>query len=299
MQSTGIPSVKPIRRWFRPLKLATLLASLTACSPRSVAETFLLGDHFVRTSNVPYASVARLRLDVYRPRVTHARAPVVVFLYGGRWQTGSKDEYRLLGDALTDRGVVVVIPDYRLHPEVNFPGWVEDAAQAVRWTHENIQRFGGDTTQIWVVGHSAGGHTAVLLALDEHYLRDAKVPDHAVKGYISLAGPVQTVWTDPDVQALMGPRDRWPVSYPATHIDGTEKPLLLLHGADDETVSPLNSTRLAEHIRARGGCAEALVYEDIGHIKIAAALMVPELDIAPVLEDVLAFISDPSVNCRR
>jgi acetyl esterase/lipase len=278
--------------------LLPVLLLLGACSPRRIAETFLIGDHFARTTDIAYAEGERHRLDVYRPNNTRDRLPVVVFIHGGRWQTGSKDEYRLLGDALTDNGVVVVIPNYRLHPEVNFPGWVEDAARAVRWTHENIQRFGGDTTQIWVVGHSAGAHTAVLLALNEHYLRDMKVPDYAVRGYISLAGPVETEWTDPDVQTLMGPRSSWAASYPATYIDGSEKPLLLLHGADDKTDWPLISTRLADLIRARGGCAEVVVYEGIGHIKIAAALMVPELDVAPVMEDVLAFIRGGSA-CGR
>jgi acetyl esterase/lipase len=242
--------------------------------------------------NLPYGEGARDRLDVYFARTAPERAPVIVYLYGGRWQNGSKEQYRLLGDALTRRDLVLVVPEYRLYPEVEFPAWVEDAARAVRWTRENIQRFGGDPGRIWVVGHSAGGHTAALLALDDRYLLEAGVPTGSVRGFVSLAGPVNSEWTAADVQALMGPREGWPATYPATHIDGTERPLLLLHGSGDRTVSPGNSVSLAERIRDRGGCARSLLYPGIGHVEIAVALAVPRLPGPPVLEDVLGFMRE-------
>jgi acetyl esterase/lipase len=266
---------------------------LAGCSPRRAAESLLLGSHFVRTRAVAYGPEARHRLDVYRPTETRAAAPVVVFLYGGRWSTGTREDYRLLGDALTRRGWVAVVPDYRLAPSASFPAWVEDGARAVRWARDNAARIGGDTARIFVVGHSAGGHSAALLALDEHFLRDAGVPAGAVKGYVSLAGPVETTWTAPDVQALMGPREQWPRTYPATHADGREPPILLLHGAGDETVSPGNSTRLAARIRERGGCARSVVYPGVGHVEIVVALAAPRLGIAPVLDDIAAFVANP------
>jgi acetyl esterase/lipase len=270
----------------------TALVAVAGCSPLRVAEAILLRDHFIRAENVSYGEGARERLDVYHARAAAELSPVVVYLYGGRWQNGSKNRYPLLGDALTRRGLVLVVPDYRLYPEVEFPGWVEDAARAVQWTRENIQRFGGDPGRIWVVGHSAGGHTAALLALDERYLRAAGVSTGTVRGFVSLAGPVDSEWTAADVQALMGPREGWPATYPATHIDGTERPLLLLHGSDDRTVSPANSVGLAERIVERGGCARSVVYPGIGHVEIAVALAVPRLRGPPVLENVLEFMRE-------
>lgn len=284
----------------RPRPPATLLAALlglalaaAGCSAQRAAEAVLLGDHFVRTTDVAYGPHARQRLDVYRPRGARGGLPVVVFLYGGRWQEGSRETYRLLGDALTRRGMVVVIPDYRLHPEVRFPAWVEDGALAVRWARAHAARFGGDTANLVVVGHSAGAHTAALLALDRRWLDAANVPAGAVRGFVALAGPVDTSWTDPDVQALMGPREGWPATYPATHVDRGDPPLLLLHGADDRTVSPASSTRLAARLREAGGCARVTVYPGVGHVEIVVALAVPRLAQAPVLEDVAAFVRDP------
>lgn len=278
----------------RRLGLICCLGLLTACSPLRVAEVLAPSDHRVLSPDITYGDHPRQRLDVHQPRSGGRPAPTIVFLYGGRWQEGSKRDYRLLGNTLTRRGFVVVVPDYRLYPEVRFPAWVGDGARAVRWTHENIRSFGGDPQRVFVVGHSAGAHTAALLALDESLLGAAGVPAGAVCGFVSLAGPVDTVWTAPDVQALMGPPEGWPRTYPARHVDGTEPPLLLLHGSRDGTVGPGNSVRLASHIRARGGSARSRVYPGVGHIGIVVALFAPWLRIAPVLEDVEAFVRENS-----
>lgn len=275
--------------WF----LLVFLASVSsACSPRRAAESLLSGNHFVRTADLAYGADPRQRLDIYRPRTIREPQPVVVFLYGGRWQSGSKTDYRVLAGALTRRRFVAVIPDYRLYPGVRFPAWVDDGAQAVRWVRDNIHQFGGDPERIVLVGHSAGAHTVALLALDERYLARVDAAN-AVRGFVSLAGPVDTTWTDPDVQLLMGPREKWPVTYPINHIDGTEPPILLLHGAGDETVLPHNSTVLATLVQERGGCARAVVYPDVGHVEIVVALAIPWLRIAPVMDDVAVFVRDP------
>jgi acetyl esterase/lipase len=288
-------SVSP-RRAGGVVLLALALGATSACSLRRAAELVFLGDQFELTRDLPYGAGARQRLDVYRPRAAARPAPVIVFLYGGRWQSGSKDEYRLLGDALTRRGVVAVVPDYRLYPEVRFPAWVEDGARAVRWVRDNIARFGGDPARIFVAGHSAGAHTVALLALDGHYLRDAGVPAGAVRGFVSLAGPVATTWTAADVRALMGPREGWPATYPATHVGAKGPPLLLLHGSKDRTVSVENSVRLAARLRERGACARLRVYPGVSHIGIIVALAIPRLGIAPVLDDVMAFVRRPAAG---
>jgi acetyl esterase/lipase len=192
---------------------------------------------------------------------------------------------------------VVVVPDARLAPAARFPAWVEDGARAVRWTADHVAAHGGDPARVTLVGHSSGAHTVALLVLDERWLRGAGVPAGAVRGGVSLAGPVDTTWTDPDVQALMGPSAGWPATYPRTHVDGTEPPLLLLHGAADATVRPVGSRRLAARIAAAGGCARFRAYEGLGHVRIAVALALPALGGAPVLDDVAAFARDPAGAC--
>jgi acetyl esterase/lipase len=273
------------------LTLLTLLVG--ACSPRALVERAFLGHGFDLTADHAYGPGPRRRLDVYRPANGPLKAPVVVFVYGGRWQSGAKEQYRLLGDALTREGVVAVIPDYRLAPEVQFPGWVDDAAQVVRWVRDSIARFGGDSARIFVVGHSAGAHTAMLLALDRRYLDAAGVPRETVQGFAELAGPVATTWTDADVQALMGPRAGWPDTYPLTHVEDGTPPLLLMHGSQDRTVSPDNARRLAAAVRQHGACANVRLYRGLDHVGIVIALSLPRLAIAPVMADLMAFVRHP------
>jgi acetyl esterase/lipase len=276
--------------------IAILLTASLACSPRRVAELAVLSADVRRSTEIAYGDDERQRLDVYRPRDNLRPAPVIVFVYGGRWKYGSKRDYLLLASALVRRGWVVVIPDVRRYPAL-FPSFIEDGASVVRWAIDNIGRFGGDTARVFVVGHSSGGHTAAMLALDESYLLKADVPARTVRGFVSMSGPVDTVWTARDVQRLMGPAERWPSTYPATHIDGTEAPLLLLHGSRDDVVTVGNSIRLAAKIRERGGCARLVVYEGIDHVQIAVGLAFPSLGLGTAQYDLARFIQDPTATC--
>jgi len=293
----------PVRRTHQRALCSTLpvigLSFLAACDARQIAETVFVGDQFTLTANIAYDTGARHKLDVYRPRdVAKTPVPVIVFLYGGRWQSGAKGEYKLAGDAITRRGYVSVIPDYQLAPIVKFPAWIDDAARALRWVHDSIAKYGGDTSRVFVVGHSAGAHTATVLALDDHYLLRAGVQPEFVRGYVSMAGPVDTVWTDPDVQQLMGPREGWPATYPDQLVSSTRhRPLLLLHGGKDETVRPSNSTKLAARMQTFGNCAKAQIYPSLTHVSIVAAFMIPKLPIAPVMTDVETFMRDPAAVC--
>ena len=271
----------------------TIALALTACAPRAALERAVLGRDVIRDADLAYGSDARQRVDVYRPRDRARAAPVLLVVYGGRWKYGAKRDYLLLADRLARRGWIVVLADYRHYPDVIFPAFVEDVAHAVRWTADHASAYGGDTSRLLVLGHSSGAHTVALLALDEHYLRDAGVAPGAVRGFVSLAGPVDTTWTARDVQRIMGPREGWRATWPATFIDGTEPPLLLLHGTRDDVVSAGNSVRLAERIRARGGCARARLYRGLDHVEIMVALAFPRRGDATVADDVAAFVRDP------
>ncbi len=273
--------------------LLTVLLAAPGCALQGAAEALLPEADVRHAQDLAYGPAERQPLDVYRPR-RGAERPVVVFLHGGRWQYGSKAQYQLLGRTLAQHSVVTVVPNYRLYPSATFPAWVDDAAAAIRWTYDHVHRFGGDATQLYVVGHSAGAHTATLLALDDQYLRKAGVPPGVVQGVVSMAGPVDVEWTAPDIQTLMGPQENWAATYPAEQVDGIGIPLLLLHGTADETVAVGNATRLASHIRDAGGCAEAVRYPGVGHLRIVLGLHLPWLLGGMVLHDVLSFIDAPT-----
>ncbi len=135
----------------------------------------------------------RHRLDVYRPR-GKGPYPVLVFLHGGAWMIGSKDNYfglygyGTIARCLAERGLVVVLPNYRLSPRVRHPEHVKDVARAFAWTCKNAPDYGGDPRRIFLAGHSAGGHLAALLATDARYLKEVGRTVKDIRAVIGLSG---------------------------------------------------------------------------------------------------------------
>ena len=149
------------------------------CDPGAVLNALAPRDGITTTQDIRYADGPRHTLDVYAPPRHASPVPVVVFFYGGGWETGDKAMYRYVGASLAAGGVLAIIPDYRLHPAVVFPAFVEDAARAIAWAHANAARFGGDPHRVFLMGHSAGAQIAALVALDPAYLRAVGLPADA------------------------------------------------------------------------------------------------------------------------
>jgi hypothetical protein len=110
------------------------------------------------------------KLDLYLPKDKKS-APVFIFFHGGAWKTGDRSQYPALGYRFAKQGILTVVPSYRLAPKNPYPAQIEDAAAAFAWVANHIQEYGGDTNRIYVGGHSAGGHMAALLALDDRHLK--------------------------------------------------------------------------------------------------------------------------------
>ncbi|WP_133271370.1 alpha/beta hydrolase [Hymenobacter radiodurans] len=145
-----------------------------------------------RTQDIAYVaatdasfSTERHRLDVYAPRRKAAASqPVVLFIHGGNWDSGSKSIYTFIGRRLAKQGVVAVIINYRLSPEVQVPAMADDCARAVRWTQQHIAEYGGDPQRIFLMGHSAGAGLAALIATDNQYFTRLGVAQNPVRGVI-------------------------------------------------------------------------------------------------------------------
>ncbi len=239
-------------------------------------------------SGIAYGALPRQKLDVYRPKSDAAPKGIVIFFYGGDWQTGQRADYRFVAQALCSEGFIAVLPDYRLFPEVTFPTFVEDGARAVRWAYNNAASIGGDVDHIYLMGHSAGAHIAVLLTLDEHYLRDVGLNRSAIRATVGLSGPYDFNPSDEDsgVFSMQAGQSR-PVddAEPIEFADGRAPPMLLIQGLQDTTVEPGNATRLGERIRANGGEVNTVFYKSRAHVGVVLALASPFRWLAPVLRD--------------
>lgn len=267
--------------------LALLLAS--ACSPLSLLST-ASGSHFQETANQAYGQDPRQTLDVYVPSTPTQNADVVLFMYGGRWQFGNKDEYRFVADGLAAQGFVTVIPDYRLFPQVDWRDFLMDTASAYHWVETHIAAYGGNPRRIFIMGHSAGAHMAAIVALDPK-LRKQAGSEHAPCGLIGLAGPYDFLpINDADVRQVFKTADPLITSQPIFYVGHNAPPMLLLTGAADTTVKPGNTYRMAAAVHENGGTAEVISYPDVAHVGIMLAMARPLSFLAPTLQDTTNFI---------
>jgi acetyl esterase/lipase len=197
-----------------------------------------------------------------------------------------------VAQALAAKGAVVVVPDYRLYPQVTFPAFLEDGAAATAWTFSNIANYGGDPRAVFLAGHSAGAYIAIMLALDQDYLKADGVAASRLAGAIGISGPYDFLpITRKDVKAIFEVVPDLAVTQPIHYARADAPPLLLLQGEADKTVGPYNTRNLAERIRALGGQVETDFYPGADHIDAIIAVTSLFKDRAPVLSDIETFIA--------
>lgn len=146
------------------------------------------------TRDIPYAQPANERqmLDVYAP-ATGSNLPVALWIHGGGWMRGGKNEVDRKPVAFVEKGFVFVAINYRFIPAVDMGAIIRDAAKSVGWVHANIARYGGDPTRIFVLGHSAGAQLAALLCTDSRYIEAEGVPRTSIKGCVPVDGDTYDV----------------------------------------------------------------------------------------------------------
>jgi acetyl esterase/lipase len=243
-------------------------------------------------TSIAYGDGVRQKLDIYLPNQNaDGGSAVLIFFHGGSWRDGEREGYGFLGRAFAARGFVTVIADYRKAPSVRFPAFVQDTASAIAWVHANIVKYDGDADRIFVMGHSAGAHIAMMTALDPQWLAANNLAPDVIKGVIGLAGPYDflPLTTDSSKFAL----GQWPdlkETQPITYARGDAPPLLLLTGDKDTVVKPRNSKILSEAIQALGGQQQLRIYPDVDHADIIMAVARPFRQKAPVVSDVVNFI---------
>ena len=276
---------------------AVLVAA--ACSPLPVLNALVPSSTYTAAGNIAYlpGGDPRHQLDIYMPSPRPAGVvPVVVFFYGGNWDSGKRADYRFAGEAFASQGFVAVVADYRLYPEVKYPDFLADCAAAFAWTQVNIGRYGGDPARMFLAGHSSGAYNAAMLAFAPSYLKAAGSEVSAVKGLIGLAGPYDFLpLTGATPQAVFGYPDTSPLTQPINHVANAPgarlPPTLLLTAPGDTVVLPRNSEHLAARLRAAGGLVQEVSYPGLDHPRMVGALAAPLRQyLGPVLDDIAKFI---------
>ena len=284
---------------------------LMACSPTSALNTIVPSGNYDTHKDIAYAGDERQRMDIYVPSQGDLHADIVMFVYGGSWEDGDKQDFEFVGQAFARLGYVTVIPNYRLHPQVEFPGFIEDIAKALGALPGEIaalrdqQAIPSAANQcpsgrnVILAGHSAGAHTAALIATDpqylEHYARDIQL-----SALIGLAGPYDL------------PLEHERVEDKFTSVEGDEaNPIalatnktpqtLLIHGESDTVAKPEHAEAFASRLEELGVHVTLKTYPRRRHVDLVASLASPLRFWTPAYNDIQAFLSERELdqNCTR
>ncbi|HYM47496.1 MAG TPA: alpha/beta hydrolase [Burkholderiaceae bacterium] len=279
------------------LAVVVAAVAVVACSPIRALNAIVSSDSYELTTDA-YGAGERRRLDVYTPRATAERVrpangwPMVVFFYGGSWNRGERQEYRFVGEAMAARGIVTVIPDYRLYPEVRYPDFLKDNAAAMAWSLREAARLGADPKRVFVMGHSAGGYNAAMVALDPRWLKAEGAKVTQLAGWIGLAGPYDFLPIEnPDARPVFFHPNSPPESQPIRYVAARAPRAFLGAAPEDTLVNPERNTRqMATKLQAAGVPVTMQFYPRTSHVTLIGAFAAPLRFLAPVLEDVVEFV---------
>jgi len=219
------------------------------------------------------------RIDVFLPSPRHANARCIVCIHGGGWTGGTRTGWHSVARYFCERGYVTASADYRLAPQWAHPAQLEDVGLAMGWLRAHADEYGFARDMLAVLGSSAGGHLAALLATPGRGRRSAAelqlprpdaVPD-AVVCYCPVLDVAEFAGGCPDlVEALLGRRaedvpELCSEASPLARVTGEEPPFLLLHGDADDVVPPRQSIEMGRLLRAKGGRADVVILPGVGH----------------------------------
>jgi len=271
--------------------------AVVACSPIRALNALLPSDSY-ELATVAYGAGERRQLDVYTPRATAERVrpangwPLVVFFYGGSWNHGERESYRFVGEAMAARGILTVIPDYRLYPEVRYPEFLKDNAAAMAWALREAARLGADPKRVFAMGHSAGGYNAAMVALDPRWLGAEGLKTTQLAGWIGLAGPYEFLPIEnPDAQPVFFHPNTPLESQPILYATASTPRTFLGAATEDNLVNPERNTRqMGTKLQAAGVPVTVQFYPRTNHITLIGAFAAPLRFLGPVLDDVVDFV---------
>jgi acetyl esterase/lipase len=284
--------------FFKNVFFALVPFALLACSTTQLVNSLTPKVGYTVVRDLPYGSGSQkakdFTYDLYVPDGVQANTPVVVFFFGGGWNSGSKDMYLFMGQSLASEGFLVAIPNYRVYPKVVFPAFMEDAAQAVTSVDASLKKGmasvpAGDRP-LFLMGHSAGAQIAALLTLDKSYFKKAGFTKR-LAGFIGLAGPYDFLPFKENLYKRIFPERVRAASQPINFVGGQMPPMLLITGTDDKTVDPKNSGTLAKAVNAVGGNATIETYAGIDHVEaVSSFVTVLPVGEKSIRENVLSFL---------
>ena len=280
--------------------LLLVLSSIAFSTEKLIATPYGTIDN-----DILYSTSFKNALDLYIPNKKNF--PVILFIHGGSFVAGDRKEfpYSQIGENFQKHGIGCAVMSYRLLSDSVWPAQPRDVAKAVRWLKDNIAEYGGDSTNITVVGHSAGGQLAALVCTDSLYLHEVNLALSDIRHCVSIgsmmsdAGSLKTLSRDDEQRLfrddwffkIFGTKENFAQSLPIRHVNAS-MPKMLIMLADGELYDPPKERTVMEFIEKSKSCNVTVSYQilnDRTHMGTVEQ-MVNKND--PAVESILKFISE-------
>jgi acetyl esterase/lipase len=216
-----------------------------------------------RVTNLTYGTAGKRNLlDVYHRRDRPQGCPILIYLHGGAWVTGKKNQGQPISYYFASQGWVCVVPNYRLCPDATFPDPLVDVKRVIAWAREHADEYGADPNTVFIAGGSAGGHLSALAALtvnDPVYQPGFEDADTSITAAMPLYGDYD--WLDTNRERATRGLDRskffvdkvlkctvaenrplWESGSPLYHVRPDAPPFFVFHG-DNDTLLLVEDTR--------------------------------------------------------
>jgi acetyl esterase/lipase len=254
------------------------VAALFPASPLRASERDAVVD--VKTNITYYsgegADKYRHRLDLYLPK-GQRDVPVMMFVHGGGFTVGIKDQYAFMGQIFAARGIATAVISYRLTPKTTYPGHVQDVARAFAWMRAHIAEYGGRPDRIFISGHSAGATLVAMLGADPTYLKDVGESLEHVAGVIPISGSFTASARSGMFQGSI-PIDPEVIRNASAivHVQGLHPPFLILYGDKDMPRTGRDAEQMAKALNAAGTKADVHEISDHAHMDMVTGMMSPD-----------------------
>ena len=269
--------------------LLFIVAILTATGCASIKKTAAINmlvpsDGYIK-QQFSYGSDSQQSFDLYLPKTSTSKIPVV-YIYGSAWRKKfNKADFIFVAQALTSLGHPVIVPEHRRYPEIKFPVFITDIADAISYAERQDLGLPKPFTEYILMGHSSGAHTAALLATDSRYLKERKIKAK-LKGLIGMSGPYDLPLDDPEVLPIFSTTTAQGAK-PLLNVQPGMPPTLLLHGLADTRVPSYHATRFRDALLNKGNTVTTRLYPGVDHEKLLGGIAAP-----------LRFMSNSFVDVR-
>ncbi|WP_227691766.1 alpha/beta hydrolase [Psychrobacter immobilis] len=286
--------------------IALAAQNAQALSPLAVVNGITSSGGVGVSKNILYGDEPLQDLDIYYPKalaqamqaqsatkdaVINDSYPMVVFVHGGSWESGNKEQYAFVGQSLAQAGYVTAVINYRKAPEHVYPDYVEDAAQAIAWSFDNATSLHADPKRLAVVGHSAGAFNVVAAVANEDFLAPYGIKPKDIKAVIGIAGPYSYDFRKFDSATAFAADATPDEVMPDRHIKGEQPPYLLLTAENDKIVYATNTIKMTKALKKAGVTVENGEIEGASHATSIGAMAPPLRWLNDVRAQVLTYLN--------